>query len=259
MAEGMAEAPPTPCRPAPPWRPWAIVALAAIVLLGTAVWLELAHRAIFVHWVGRPPPDWSDPQVRAYLGAWTISPERWDRDQPAAMRAVADMRPTGEVTAAGAFGYAVSLFGHHTAERLRYGRLAVEACPADSPRLAAYFNSHARDLRKAGKADAAIPLGWQTLRRAATAKSREGIGAAMLFQLALGRPAAEVVELYRRLSVQYPQVAQTGAARSTYATALEKLGRRAEAIRLWQSIADTASPALREDARRALRRLQGGK
>lgn len=236
-----------------------VVSLALCCLLAGCAALELMHRAEFTWMLGRPPADWSDPQVRAYSRAQSLFALGDEKRGGEAMRAVAEMRPSGDVTASAWWQYAQ--FGIHFekhAQRARYGRKALEAAPDDSPKLGMYYRLLARELAKLGEFLELTETTQRTAGRTADRKVRAGVVCMGMDALTGAGHAAEAIKLYEHFAKRYPELRERDGARLDLAQALIQLEREQEARRILDDLVDSPSTVVREWAQLELKRLSEG-
>jgi tetratricopeptide (TPR) repeat protein len=245
--------------PAPAWRSWLVVLIAAVLLLGGAVGIELVHRAEFVKSVGRVPRAWSDPQVRAFSRAQALFANGDRTAGSEAMLAVAEMRPSGDATAAAWWQWA--LFGvpfDDHAERAKCALKALDAAPDDNPRLAMYFHAYADEVLELGKTADAIAAAEETLARAALPRSRDAVVDDAVSSLTSAGHAEDAVRFYEALAKRYPDAIGSDRARMSYADGLAETGHTDEARSILTDIAGKASGVEKRRAEAALQKLSGG-
>ena len=254
------EEPQPPPASAEPWRlpparqAWAVVVLALLLVIGFGAALEVLHRGEVTQALGRPPPDWSDPQVRHFASALAWLGVLSDKRFLLAMQEVAAERPSGEVTAQAAGEVALGLMGASSKEDLRYARLAIEAVPPDSPRLAVYYGSYARQLERVGRAEEASVVLRQGLAQASTEKAKETLLANLLQTESKRLGPGGALAVYQQYARQEPAAAASDATQYRLAEILVAAGRVAEGRAILQRLAQQAEQQWSRDA--AQKKLQ---
>ena len=257
---------------APPMRgAWLVVALAAVCLVCATVTLELMTRAETVRYLGREPASWSDPQLHEFLRVFWRSPryrsgasdneppEDW-RDLVKDYRAVAEMRPKGDVAAAAYLRIAALADEAKWCEGWEYyAYAAFEAVPDDHHLLYWYFQR------------AVLPPGWRldpwritqmgssAFDRARTPEQKDLVATWFLDCLrAAGYPSWVPWVLCERGISRLPTVAGNPWMRWEVAGAYRQMGQWDRACVELTKLIPKAEPKLRERAQNRLAQLRRG-
>lgn len=238
---------------------WGVVLLAFLMVAPMAGWLELLHRADVIEQLRRAPQDWSDPQVRdfatglAYMHLGSINElQRW-------MLAVVEQRQAGEIAAAAA--HTLSWWGEVVGREdgMKYGRMAAELVPTDSPMFKVYYNMYAMDEAQRGKVSEAEVVLREGITRAATDEQRAALLERLLYMEKEHDSPQRALATYEEFAAQHPDLVTRDYIRYTHADLLETVGRTDEARSIWTDLAENAEkPLRREEARRRLAEMDGG-
>lgn len=242
---------------------YGVVLLAIVLAVAMAGFLEVFHRVEItrLEWLGRVPPDWSDPQLRDFATAAASVGHILLDEQTPLMKAVAGQRSTGDVTAAAA--HWLFLFwltkGVTPGEKAAYGQLATEAVPADSPKLKLYYLTYARSLSEEGKIEEAAAALRRGIMHAADPNEQASLLSILLRTLEEHIGPEEALDTYQDFADKRPALVKHDAVREMLAGLLCTVGQESEARDIYTDLAENGGTSeRRERAAQKLTELESG-
>ncbi len=210
-----------------------------MLTLAMAAWLEAFHRAEVTRSLGRPPADWTDRRLKDYAVAEAFGYLGQLGKHVSLMRAVADEKPTGDITAAAAHIVAFDLTATHRrpAEALRYARLAAEAVSPESDKFVAYYRSHALALRRAGELEEPESILRHGIARARGVRERAQLLETLLRLLRRAERSGRALAVYEEFTDEQPALAGDENLRWQLAAVLCDVGRETEAVEICRDLA----------------------
>lgn len=246
--------------PDPTRSAWLAVALSIIALAGGMVCLEIIHRSEYLGLLKRAPAAWSDPQVRRFSESLSLASLAEPKRSAAAMRWVALMRESGELTAMAWWQYGLlGAPGDGQDVRCEAYRNALLAAPDTSPRLAMFLRVLSRELVRSGRADEVGGLLRATIQRPRDTQTQARLLAAAMGPLTHAGHPEEALRLHTSTLASYPQLAGQDRVRLVFGRALAAAGRKDQAREVLAELLHADSPRVRERAQAELRALRGAR